>query len=146
MPSFESDQPVPLDEATRQRMRRQRQAGTKPEVALRQELHRRGLRYRLTAPFKGVRPDIVFPGIRLVVFVDGCFWHGCPDHGTQPKNNAAWWAAKLDANKARDARQTAALKAAGWEVLRVWEHMPVLDAADLVTARWLARRGAGSES
>jgi DNA mismatch endonuclease (patch repair protein) len=109
MPSAEPAGPVPLDEATRLRMRRQRQTGTKPELALRRELHRRGLRYRLSSPIKGVRPDLIFPGIRLAVFVDGCFWHGCPAHGTHPKNNADWWTAKLEANKKRDARQTAAL-------------------------------------
>ena len=69
-----------------------------------------------------VRPDFVFLKARTAVFVDGCFWHGCPQHGTKPKNNAAFWQKKLTANKRRDALVTRTLKQAGWRVLRIWEH------------------------
>ena len=69
-----------------------------------------------------VRPDFVFPKRRLAVFVDGCFWHACPRHATQPRNHAAFWRKKLAANRARDRRVNRALRAAGWRVLRIWEH------------------------
>ena len=69
-----------------------------------------------------VRPDFVFPVRRLVVFVDGCFWHGCPRHGTRPRGNAAFWRAKFRRNQERDRRDTRRLRAAGWRVLRLWEH------------------------
>jgi DNA mismatch endonuclease (patch repair protein) len=69
-----------------------------------------------------VKPDFVFPKLRLAVFVDGCFWHGCPLHATQPRNNAAFWRKKLTANQARDRKVNRALRAAGWRVWRIWEH------------------------
>ena len=69
-----------------------------------------------------VRPDFIFPKLRLAVFVDGCFWHGCPEHGTKPKGNAAFWRKKLTANVARDRRADRALRRSGWRVLRIWEH------------------------
>ena len=69
-----------------------------------------------------VRPDFVFPKLRLAVFVDGCFWHACPQHATKPRNNAAFWRRKLAANKARDRLVTRALRQRGWRVLRIWEH------------------------
>jgi DNA mismatch endonuclease (patch repair protein) len=72
--------------------------------------------------FFSVRPDFVFPKRRLAVFVDGCFWHGCPKHATRPRGNAAFWRRKLAANKARDRRVNRVLRAAGWRVLRIWEH------------------------
>jgi DNA mismatch endonuclease (patch repair protein) len=69
-----------------------------------------------------VRPDFVFAARRLAVFVDGCFWHGCPQHGTRPRGNAAFWRAKFRRNQARDRRDTRRLRLAGWKVLRLWEH------------------------
>ena len=77
--------------------------------------------WRRQRPLPG-RPDFVFPAKRLVVFVDGCFWHGCPRHGTQPKGNAAFWRAKFRRNQERDRRDTRRLRGAGWRVLRLWEH------------------------
>lgn len=68
------------------------------------------------------KPDFIFPGIKLAVFVDGCFWHGCPKHGTSPANNAEFWEKKLTANKQRDRLVTKTLRLAGWRVLRIWEH------------------------
>lgn len=108
---------------------------TAPEIALRRELHRRGLRYRVVHPVPG-RPrrsiDIAFPRHKIAVMVDGCFWHGCPQHGTQPGKNPEWWRQKIATNQARDADTTAALEEAGWLVLRVWEHEPPQAAADVV--------------
>ena len=98
------------------------------ERALRSALHRRGLRFRKhAAPLPGLRcrADVVFPRRRIAVFVDGCFWHRCPVHGSRPKANASWWQAKLGANVARDRRNDDALAAAGWQVLRFWTHEPV---------------------
>jgi DNA mismatch endonuclease, patch repair protein len=123
-------------------MQGNRSSDTRPEVALRSALHRRGLRF-----FKNKRPlaeircraDIVFPAARVVVFVDGCFWHRCPKHGVSPSVNVKYWAAKLDRNVARDRRNDRALREAGWHVIRVWEHECVDEAADHVAAAVDAR-------
>ncbi|MBL1073427.1 very short patch repair endonuclease [Nocardia sp. 2] len=123
------------DAATSARMSRQKRAGTAPELALRKELHRRGARFFVDrAPLRGVRrrADIVFPRKKVAVYVDGCFWHSCPEHATHPKNNAQWWADKLAGNVARDRDTDARLAAAGWTVVRVWEHERADAAADLV--------------
>lgn len=114
--------------AVRRSMQSNRPRDTTTEVALRSALHRAGLRfYKHRRPLPGLRcePDILFPRVRLAVFVDGCFWHRCPDHGTLPKANGRWWRAKLEANQNRDRRNDEALRAAGWTVLRAWEHQPV---------------------
>jgi DNA mismatch endonuclease (patch repair protein) len=105
-------------------MQGNRSQDTRPEVALRSALHRRGLRFRKGFAIAGVpcRMDVAFTRDRLAVFVDGCFWHGCPEHGSTPATNASYWSEKLAGNRARDARIDAALHAAGWRVLRVWEH------------------------
>jgi DNA mismatch endonuclease (patch repair protein) len=79
-----------------------------------------------------VRPDIVFTRGRLAVFIDGCFWHCCPEHGRPPKANIEYWGPKLDRNRRRDEVHTAALVAAGWDVVRIWEHVPVLDGIEIV--------------
>lgn len=115
---------------------------TAPEVALRAELHRRGLRFRIDLPvIPGLRrrPDIVFTRARVAVFVDGCFWHGCPDHGTWPKNNAAFWREKIETNRQRDGDTDARFRAAGWMAERVWEHENPSLAADRVEARVRSR-------
>lgn len=107
------------------------------ERALRSELHRRGLRFRkhvAVVPGLRCKPDVVFTRTRVAVFVDGCFWHSCPVHGTQAKANGGWWKAKLEGNVARDRRNDAALKAAGWHVVRVWEHDDVATMANTVQA------------
>jgi DNA mismatch endonuclease (patch repair protein) len=97
---------------------------TEPELALRSELHRLGYRFRVDFRLDGTRrrADIVFPREQIAVYVDGCFWHGCPLHGTMPKQNREWWQAKLEANKKRDHETNDHLRAAGWVVLRFWEH------------------------
>ena len=108
---------------------------TKPELRLRSELHRRGFRFFVDrAPMQGVRrrADLVFPRRRVAVYVDGCFWHGCPLHGTWPKNNADWWRRKIQRNQERDLDTDQRLQDAGWIVVRVWEHEGAMGAADRV--------------
>jgi DNA mismatch endonuclease (patch repair protein) len=117
-------------------MRRNPRRDTGPEVALRSELHRRGLRFRkdlpVRVPHRVVRPDVVFTRARLAVFVDGCFWHVCPVHGNEPRANTDYWRPKLARNVARDRAVDAALERAGWRVLRAWEHEPVDAIADRI--------------
>ena len=106
-------------------MRVTKQRDTPVELELRRLLHSRGLRYRVDYSIKGVtraRPDIAFPRQKVAVFVDGCFWHSCPEHGTLPKANREWWRAKLADNADRDRRHDQELESAGWTVLRFWEH------------------------
>lgn len=113
-------------------MQANRSRDTGPELALRSALHRRGLRFRVHRPVvEGLRsrPDIVFSRARVAVFVDGCFWHSCPIHSTQPAANGDWWRDKLATNVARDHRCDTALREAGWLPFRVWEHENPLDAA-----------------
>lgn len=108
---------------------------TLPERAIRSELHRRGLRFRVDrAPIPGLRSraDIVFGPARVAVYVDGCFWHSCPEHGTRPKANAGWWERKLDRNQERDRETDRVLQEHGWEVVRIWEHEDPVAAADRV--------------
>ncbi|ARQ70021.1 very short patch repair endonuclease [Streptomyces marincola] len=109
------------------RMSRQANRNTDPEMAVRRLLHAAGHRYRLHRPVPGMprrTMDIAFPGRRIAVFLDGCFWHGCPQHATSPKANGEWWRRKLDRNMSRDAETTERLVAEGWQVLRFWEHEP----------------------
>lgn len=117
------------------RMSEVRRSDTKPELALRRELHARGLRYRVdlrpTPSLRG-RADIVFSRKRVAVYVDGCFWHSCPEHGVLPKSNSAWWREKLAGNVRRDRMTEAVLDAEGWRVIRVWEHEDPRLAADRI--------------
>lgn len=139
----ESTLPVPLDATTSARFGRMPRAATKPELVLRRELHRRGLRYRINDPRLPGSPDVAFTRARVAVFVDGCFWHRCPEHGTLPRNNRDWWLAKLDRNVARDRAKDAALIELGWTVLHVWEHEAPVTAADRVEAEWRRRATIG---
>jgi len=144
MPEIRIPTPPPASSAAvRSVMQGNRGRDTKPEVALRSALHRRGLRFRKhAAPLRGLRcrADVVFPRERVAVFVDGCFWHRCPEHGLRPRTNQAYWDAKIARNVERDARNNAALAAAGWTVVRVWEHEPLEVAAERVEAAVLAAR------
>jgi DNA mismatch endonuclease (patch repair protein) len=108
-------------------MRANRGRDTGPEIALRSALHGRGLRFRKNnrldlAPGRRVRPDIVFTKLHLAVFVDGCFWHGCREHRSLPASNATFWEQKIERTRERDRKQSAWLEAAGWTVVRIWEH------------------------
>jgi DNA mismatch endonuclease (patch repair protein) len=125
-------------------MRKQRQRNTSPELLVRRDLFARGLRYRIHYPVPGLRRrsiDVAFPRRKVAVFVDGCFWHGCPQHGTAPRSNSEWWAAKIDRNRARDAETTEVLVSLGWKVLRFWEHEDPDEVARLVAAEVGARAG-----
>lgn len=119
------------------RMASVRQHNTAAEIALRRELYRNGLRYRvgyvvLQRPRRVA--DVAFPGIKIAVFVDGCFWHGCPEHATWPKQNAEFWRHKIETNRARDANTVARLEALGWKVIRIWEHESPIDAAQKMSS------------
>jgi DNA mismatch endonuclease (patch repair protein) len=124
--------PVAASDAVSARMSAQRSANTAAEMALRKRLFARGLRYRVhRRPIADLRreADIVFVSAKVAVFVDGCFWHGCPIHGTNPKSNGEWWATKLQRNRERDFETNQLLAEAGWMVVRVWEHEPPDEAA-----------------
>jgi DNA mismatch endonuclease (patch repair protein) len=117
-------------------MRANRSRDTSVEIALRRELHRRGLRYFVhRQPLPGLRrtADLVFPRARVAVFVDGCFWHGCPEHHTVAKTNAGFWAEKVERNRKRDRETDTRLRNAGWTVVRLWEHTGVREASDRVS-------------
>lgn len=123
-------------------MRGNRGRDTKPELALRSAIHALGLRYRV-----GLRPvprvrrtaDIVFTKAKVAVFLDGCFWHGCPEHHRPAKQNSGFWIAKIEGNKARDADTDNRLREAGWEVIRIWEHEDPVAAATLIQTIVLER-------
>lgn len=113
------------------RMRGAKRRDTAAELALRRVLHARGLRYRVAFPVPGQRRrtiDVAFTRAKVAVFVDGCFWHGCPEHGTRPQANSDWWSTKLAANQARDRDTDRLLGELGWTVIRVWEHESPTDA------------------
>jgi len=118
--------PNPTNATVSAVMRANPKRDTRPEVQLRSLLHAQGLRFRkdlsIQAGGRRVRPDIVFTRRRLAVFVDGCFWHRCPEHGTSPRSNSWYWGPKLDRNVERDREVDQALHDAGWAVLRIWEH------------------------
>ncbi|WP_369242833.1 very short patch repair endonuclease [Streptomyces sp. R21] len=118
-------------------MSKQGSKDTAAELAVRRLLHAAGLRYRVEYPVPGMarrRIDVAFTRAKVAILIDGCFWHGCPDHATQPKANAEWWRNKLDRNMARDRETTEHLIAEGWTVLRFWEHEPPEDVAVRVAA------------
>ena len=115
-------------------MKTAKRRDTKPELALRSALHRKGLRFFVDRPIVGTRrrADIVFPTQRVAVFVDGCFWHSCPKHGTTPRRNRDWWVDKLAANTARDVDTDRVLRENGWTPIRFFEHEDPEGAADIV--------------
>jgi DNA mismatch endonuclease, patch repair protein len=130
--------PFTADPGRAANMRSNRRADTRPEMALRAALHAMGYRYRkdfrLDLPLRRVRPDIAFTSRKVAVFVDGCFWHACPDHGSKPKSNDWYWSPKLAKNVERDRAADEALAQAGWTVVRLWEHVPLGEAIDAVVA------------
>ena len=130
--------------AVRRSMQSNRSRDTRPELALRRELHRRGLRYRVCArPLPHLRrtADIVFRPARVAVALHGCYWHGCAEHHRLPAKNRDYWSAKIARNVARDAGVAQALEEAGWLLIVVWEHDDPLRAADEVEAAVRARSG-----
>ena len=135
--------PKPKNVMVSVQMARMPRASTGPEVALRRSLHSRGLRFRLHRRELPGTPDIVMVRPRLAVFVDGCFWHNCPDHCTLPKNNRDWWEAKFEGNRERDRRKDAELIALGWTPHHVWEHEDPDVAAERIAV--LVRRGPGCQ-
>lgn len=130
--------PAPLNPGRSRNMQANKRTGTKPEVALRSILHRRGLRFRKDLPLKlngiRVRPDVVFTRRRIAIFLDGCFWHVCPEHGRYPSRNDWYWTPKLRRNIERDKEVNQALVAAGWMPLRAWEHEDLSLFADRIQA------------
>lgn len=129
--------PLASSPAALHRMMSAQQRDTKPELAIRRILHRQGLRYRVDfAPIGGMRgrADIVFSSARVAVYIDGCFWHGCPAHGTWPKANGEWWRAKIEANRRRDQAADRRLAGVGWRVIRVWEHDEVAGVAEAIVS------------
>ncbi|MFV8160539.1 very short patch repair endonuclease [Mycobacterium sp. 134] len=132
--------------AVRASMRGNRSRDTKPELAVRKLVHRAGLRYRVDrAPLdthRRHRADLVFTRAKVAVFVDGCYWHGCPEHHRLPAVNTDYWEAKVAGNRDRDARVSALLTDAGWTVMRFWEHEdPAVVAAVIVDVVTAARTG-----
>jgi DNA mismatch endonuclease (patch repair protein) len=130
-------------------MRSNTRSDTSSEKRLRSELHRLGLRFRKDFAVRvgGGRPirvDVVFPRVKVAVFVDGCFWHRCPEHGTSPKANASYWLPKLAANVERDRRVDRQLRRAGWDVIRVWEHESAAEAASRIARALVSVRSGGS--
>ena len=120
-----------------QRMKRVRQRDTGLEIALRRELHRAGLRFRIQRQVLASirrKADVVFPTAKVAIFVDGCFWHACPLHATWPKANADWWREKLTSNVHRDRETDAAFFSAGWRCVRVWGHEDPVTAAMTILA------------
>jgi DNA mismatch endonuclease, patch repair protein len=129
--------------AVRASMQGNRRRDTSPERRLRSHLHGLGYRFRVDRPIRAdaslIRPDIVFTRARIAIFVDGCFWHGCPEHGRTPTTNGDYWGPKLRRNRERDERQTRALEDAGWLVIRLWEHIDEDEAIAVVVAALASR-------
>lgn len=125
-------------DTARKVMQGNRSRDTKPELAVRRLLHRAGLRYRVAyRPVAGVRrtADIVFTRQRLAVFIDGCYWHGCPAHGqSSTKANSSYWETKFETNRQRDVETTEILSNRGWRVMRFWEHEDPCEVADLIAS------------
>jgi DNA mismatch endonuclease (patch repair protein) len=143
-----ADEPVarivpgqPLNDVVRRQMRSMPRRDTGVERVLRRELHRLGMRFRVNVRTLPGTPDVVLTRAKVAVFVDGCFWHRCPQHGTAPKHNAEWWAAKLDGNVDRDRRKDRELAELGWVPMHVWEHDDPIRAAHGIRRVWLERIG-----
>ncbi|MEV6306047.1 very short patch repair endonuclease [Actinoplanes sp. NPDC051861] len=132
------DKLVPSSSGVSARMSRQKRQNTVPELAIRRLLHAAGLRYRVAWRIPGMARrsvDIAFTRAKLAIFVDGCFWHSCPQHRTSPASNSAWWANKLETNQRRDTTTDEHLAALGWNVLRIWEHDDPANAARRIIER-----------
>ncbi len=140
--------PVASSAAALKRMKNARQRDTVPELAIRARLFRMGLRYRVDRkPIAELprRADIVFGSAKVAVYINGCFWHGCPVHGTWPKKNAEFWRSKIEANQTRDMDTDRRLIEAGWMAVRIWEHEDPVDAATRIADLVRHRRAACCE-
>lgn len=130
--------PAALNPGRRRNMQANRRRDTGPEKAIRSAIHALGYRFRVDFPVElgavRVRPDIVFPRKKIAIFVDGCFWHGCPEHGRSPSINREYWTPKLRRNIERDLENTAALASSGWTVIRIWEHERTEDAVSRIVS------------
>lgn len=127
-----SREPWASSQSVRRTMQGNRRRDTAPEIAVRRLLHAAGMRYRVDVqplPELRRRADVVFRRQRVAVFIDGCYWHGCPEHGTTPRTNPEYWSAKVAANRARDADTDVRLSDAGWLAARYWEHVSPEDVA-----------------
>lgn len=138
--------PHPSDAAVSKRMRANRRRDSRAELAVRSALHHAGLRFFVDRPIRLtgriVRPDIVFPRATVAVFIDGCFWHACPEHGTEPRRNEHYWSPKLRRNVECDRAVDEALMRSGWHVARFWEHQPVSEVAGNIAGIVASRRAA----
>ena len=131
--------PTPSSEQVSQQMKRMPRKDSVPEVRLRRELHSRGLRFRVNLRGLPGTPDIAFTRAKIAVFVDGCFWHRCPEHGVLPKANRDWWREKFDRTVVRDRLKDEELRSLGWVVVHVWEHEDPALAAGLLRSLWIDR-------
>ncbi|MEV5105722.1 very short patch repair endonuclease [Streptomyces massasporeus] len=134
--------------ARRRNMQAIRNRDTKPEWLIRRLVHAKGLRYRVAAkPLPGLRrtADMVFGPAKVAVFIDGCYWHGCPQHYVPPRTNPGYWSDKVARNVARDRDTDQRLAAAGWTVLRFWEHEPAAECAAQIAAEVATRRPHGRQ-
>jgi DNA mismatch endonuclease (patch repair protein) len=130
--------------ASRAVMQANKPRDTKPEMAVRRALHAMGLRYRVDVrviPSLNRRADLVFTRGKVAVFIDGCFWHGCPEHGTTAKTNSEYWGPKIERNRARDAETDMLLTSAGWRVLRFWEHDEISEVVTTIASEYAAAIG-----
>lgn len=137
------NRPIPASASVSTRLKRQPRRDTKPELELRRRLFSLGYRYRVNypTPMNSRRTiDIAFTRAKVAIFVDGCFWHGCPSHFVPPKNNSEWWAEKIARNKMRDSDTREELVAAGWVVVSVWEHEGIVRASEEVERALESRR------
>jgi len=146
-----ADYPHPSSAGRSANMRANRRTDTKPELALRRALHQLGYRYRKDYRLdldagRRVRPDIAFTARKVAIFVDGCFWHACPEHGSKPRENEWYWGPKLLRNVERDRANDTALAVAGWTVIRLWEHVPLDEAVTTVVAALAAAATADQPS
>lgn len=135
------NRPKPASFEVSAQMSRMPTHSTKPEMALRRLLHQAGLRYRVNSRMLPGRPDVALTRARIAVFVDGCFWHGCPEHGVLPKNNRWWWEEKLRRNRERDQAKDQQLAELGWTAIHVWEHEDPAAAANGIIRLWRRRTG-----